>query len=111
MTIEDITAKHVSDEKRLCYAQSLGPVTALHQFSNRVNTAVLRCTQPLGHDGDHKDGNCCWTPHRFGRELAGPPEPEWHNFERCVACGRKWPCDVERIRLLTDATLVEATTP
>lgn len=98
MTVEQITARHVSDEHRLCYAQSLGPVTARHQFGGQVEAKMLRCTQPWGHDGDHKDGNCCWNPHRFGMDQAGRPEPEWHNWERCVACKQEWPCDVERIR-------------
>lgn len=101
-TIAEIASKHVSDEKRLCYAPSLGPVTAKHVFSGNIEAKVLRCTLPLGHVGNHKDGACCYSPHYYGRDMSGPSDPEWHRWERCVECGQAWPCDVERIQVLRE---------
>lgn len=98
MSIEGIVAAHVSDGHRLCYAPTLGPITAKHQFGGHIEAKVLRCTWMLDHTGDHRDAACCYTPHRFGREMAGPPEPDHIRWERCVACKQSWPCDVERIR-------------
>lgn len=97
MSVEEIIAKHQSNGRRLCYAQSLGPITVRHQFSDRIAPKVLRCTEPFDHEGDHRDGACCWRPHTFSREMAGPSEPEYHNLQQCVECERTWPCDVAKI--------------
>ena len=96
-TIEEIVAEHRSDEHRLCYAQTLGPITAVHQFSNRTETKVLRCTLPLGHEEDHRDAACCYSRHVFSLSMATPPQPEHRNLERCVKCRQDWPCDVALI--------------
>lgn len=91
---------HKSDQKFLCYASTLDPVTARHQFSNVESAKVLRCTLSLHHRGTHRDGACCWSPHEFSPNMAGPPEPDYHRWERCVECHQEWPCDVERLRTL-----------
>lgn len=97
-TVEEIAARHVSDGHRICYAQSLGPITVTHQFSRTTEAKILRCTQPLGHEGDHEDGNCCWVVHRFTTEQATKPEPEFRDTEHCKYCWQSYPCDVAKIR-------------
>lgn len=95
--LSDIFDKHKSNGRLFCYAQSLGPITAKHQFSGSTNAKVLRCTRPLDHDGNHSDGICCYAKHEFSPSMAGLPEPGWRNTERCEECDQDWPCEVSRI--------------
>lgn len=103
--INDLMAEHRSNEKRVCYAPTLEPITAVHQFGGRTEAKILRCTRPLGHtdvrrdatQAQHVDGACCYSPHRFDPDMAGPPDPTHYSWERCVKCGQDWPCDVSII--------------
>jgi hypothetical protein len=107
---------HDSDGHVLCYAQTWGQILAKHQFSGSMAAERYRCTRPLGHtdedtrggtgDGSlHRDAAHCYTPHYFNPEMAGPPEPEHHKWQRCVKCNQTWPCDMQKIREALDAGL------
>lgn len=98
MSIDEIIAKHRSDERFVCYAETLGKVKVAHgHLGKDIREITLICTERLGHEGDHKDGVHCWTPHRFPVAMATEPNPGRYNWEHCVECGKEWPCDVALI--------------
>lgn len=97
-----IFEKHRSDGRRFCFALSHGEITVVHS-GTKAFAKQLICSMPLGHEGDHVDSMCCWRSHRFTADMAGDPNPGHRNTERCVECGKSWPCDVARLAELAEA--------
>lgn len=68
--LEQLRELHHHVPELRCAAETLGPVTLEHAFGSREPRAVvLHCTNEDGHEGDHRDGNCCWRPHTFTEDM------------------------------------------
>lgn len=69
-----------------CGATS-APTENVHRHSGRIEAKKMHCTEDQGHDGDHKDGNCCWSPHTFTEAQVVEYRPI---DRRQCKCGRTW---------------------
>lgn len=74
---------HLDNPLMRCGARARREV---HHYNSKVQYEHdLVCTEPPGHDGDHKDAICCWKFHTFP-DAEPSPEDVWEG--KLCTCGK-----------------------
>lgn len=97
-----IFAQHAMESTTQCGAVSI-PVVHHHGSENDKRPGpkrVLHCTEPVGHEGDHKDAICCWHFQKFADWQVESRNPRAHDL--CCSCHVEWPCPT--VRAIQDAS-------
>lgn len=89
--LDAVLALHTPTGNVTCGARTDGVVPHRHS-GGRTEKRVMTCSNPVGHEGPHKDAVCCWAFHSFSDGVPGVGR----DLRSCATCRTAYPCPTVR---------------